>query len=388
MTMKPKILFIDDDANLLAAFQRNYRNKFNFDVALGGEEAIRLMHSAGPYAVVVADMNMPEMNGVEVLEQIRELAPRSVRMMLTGNADQETAIKAVNRGEVFRFLNKPCPPDILVPAIEAALKEYHHRQLEREMLESTVAGSIKMLTEVLGLVSPDALGRGQHLRDLLARFASAMRIDDIWAMEMAALLSPVGYAAMPAPVLQRVATGGDLSPGETAMVRRMPQIGYQLLADIPRLKPVAEIVLYQSQNFDGSDLPSDGKNGEDLPLGSRMLKILNDRIALEASGATKNAAFLQMRERVGMYDPELLGKCFDFLPSIQRHDLAAEGPVVTATLEDLQIGDVLAANIVSNEGVTLARSGGKLTPMTLEYVTNFARLGEVQGPFSIRRPKK
>src|SRR2546423_4490676 len=99
-----------------------------------------------------------------------------------------------------------------------------------------------MMTEVLGMVAPDALGRGQRLRDSATRFAQWLKIESLWEMEIAALLSPIGFAAVPPVVLRKMACGTDLSAGEAAIVRRVPQIGHNLLVDIPRLKPVATIL--------------------------------------------------------------------------------------------------------------------------------------------------
>jgi DNA-binding NtrC family response regulator len=119
--MLKKILFVDDDENLLAGFQRSYRNRYEFDTAMGGEEALSRIKAAGPYALLIVDMNMPGMNGIQLLERSMIMAPETVRVMLTGNADQQTAVNAVNRGAVYRFLNKPCPPEVLIPVIESAL---------------------------------------------------------------------------------------------------------------------------------------------------------------------------------------------------------------------------------------------------------------------------
>ena len=130
--MNNQILFVDDDPNLLAALQRSLRRLFHFDTALGGPEALNTIATHGPYAVIVADQSMPGMSGVELLEIVRQRAPDTVRVMLTGNADQQAAVDAVNRGAVFRFLNKPCPPEVLIPALEMALKQYELVHTERE----------------------------------------------------------------------------------------------------------------------------------------------------------------------------------------------------------------------------------------------------------------
>ena len=106
--MTTRILCVDDDSNILIGYQRALRKQFQIEVALGGEEGLAAVRSQGPYAVIVADMRMPGMDGVELLAKVREIAPDTVRMMLTGNADQQTALEAVNQGHIFRFMTKPC----------------------------------------------------------------------------------------------------------------------------------------------------------------------------------------------------------------------------------------------------------------------------------------
>ncbi len=104
-----KILFVDDEPNVLAAFQRQLHRQFKVETAPGPKEGMALLQDQHDFAVVVADMRMPEMNGVEFLAKVKLLAPEVVRLMLTGNADQGTAIEAINEGNTFfAFSNKPC----------------------------------------------------------------------------------------------------------------------------------------------------------------------------------------------------------------------------------------------------------------------------------------
>lgn len=379
-----KILFVDDDENLLAAFQRNFRRRFVFDTAPGGPEGLELLRTAGPYAVIVADMRMPGMDGVEFLEQARPLAPGAVRIMLTGNADQQTAVDAVNRGQVFRFLNKPCPPDVLMPAIETALQQFDLQEMERELLEGTLTGSVKVMAEVLGMVAPDALGRGQRLRESMRRFAQFVGAAPLWEFEIAALLSPLGYASLPPRLLQRISGGVDLTSEETAVVRRVPQIGHDLLAGIPRLAGVAEIVLYQHKAFDGSGFPFDERGGEHLPAGARMLKILHDRMALETDGVVKQRAFETMRARTGAYDPALLEKCFVCFQTYLIQSLSADRPVRTLYVRELGVDQVVVSDITTPQGVVLVGAGNRLSAMVLQRLRNYDQLGEVKEPVLVQ----
>ena len=94
--MSEKVLYVDDDANILAAYSRMLRKDFEIDTAEGGREGLDLITQAGPFAVVVADMRMPGMDGVEFLGLVKDRCGESVRIMLTGNTDLESAIHAVN----------------------------------------------------------------------------------------------------------------------------------------------------------------------------------------------------------------------------------------------------------------------------------------------------
>lgn len=384
--MNARLLIVDDDANLLAALQRNLRRQFSLDTAQGGAEALQLFETKGPYGVILVDMNMPGMKGIELLEHIRRRSPDTVRMMLTGNADQQTAVDAVNRGEVFRFLNKPCPPEVLIPALEAAQRQYDLLRIERELLEGTLAGSVKVLVDVLGMISPHALGRGQRLRDSMVRFSRFIGAGPVWEFDLAALLVNIGYAVVPYNVLRKLGSGGEFSPEEAEILRRTPRIGHDLLIEIPRLKPVARAVLYQSANFDGTGFPADGVAGEALPLASRMIKILADRIDLEDDGVVKRRAFEVMNERGGVYDPKLLERCFECFADFLSNTLNSSRPVHQLHLRDARPGDVVVSDISARSGFTLVRSGSLLTAMVIERLENFRQLGELQEPLLVQRP--
>ena len=122
--MKSKVLFVDDDAMVLAGLKRQLRNKFRIETALSGEEGLKRIEENGPYAVIVSDFSMPGMNGIEFLCRVKETDPDSIRMMLTGSADMSTAIQAVNEGSIFQFHPKPCPTDTLGQAIQSGIDVY------------------------------------------------------------------------------------------------------------------------------------------------------------------------------------------------------------------------------------------------------------------------
>jgi response regulator RpfG family c-di-GMP phosphodiesterase len=381
--MSEKILFVDDDPHLLAAFQRSLRKQFSFDVAGGPREALEHLQNHGPYAVVVADMRMPGMDGVKLLEHMQHLAPDTVRVMLTGNAEQQTAVDAVNRGQVFRFLNKPCPTEMLVPTLQAALKQYHLIRTEREVLEGTLTGSINALAEILGMAAPEAHGRGLSLRTVMREFATAVGAGPLWELEIAALLSPIGFASVPPDVLRKVAARITLTIEEADMVQRVPQVGHDLLQGIPRLGNIAQIIRFQSKHFDGSGFPHEICSGAAIPVGARLLKIMLDRVTLEADGTYGAAARYAMNERSGHYDPELLEKCFERFPSVLIDPSDHERPPLALTAAELQPGQRLYSKLQTTNGLVLAAAGQTLTRLMIERLRNLAEIGGVREPFLV-----
>ena len=384
--MSTRILCVDDEANVLSAYQRNLRKQFLLATATSGTEALRLIADHGPYAVIVADMRMPEMDGVQLLAEVKRRTPDTTRIMLTGNADQHTAMEAVNQGHIFRFLTKPCAPEALVAALNAGLEQYRLVTAERELLEQTLNGSVRLLTEVLSLADPVAFGRGQRLRDNILLVARQMNVSQTWDLEMGAMLAQIGRVTLPPAVLAKWQSGYPLTGAEKNLVARLPEFGARLLGNIPRLEPVARMVLYQHKNFDGTGLPQDELAGPDIPLGARILKVLTDLGELAATGKPKHIALQIMQQRPGCYDPAVLqaaSAIFDvYLPdavSIATHDLAL-------TVKDLHPGYVLLSDVKSVDEMLIVKAGVTISLPLLERLRNFASTVGVQEPIAVRAP--
>jgi len=240
-----KILVVDDEPNVLHSIKRQLRKKFSLDTATSGPEALKMLKESGPYAVIIADMRMPGMNGIELLAKVKEEFPDTVRMMLTGNADQETAIRAVNEGNIFRFMNKPCPVELLEKNIEAALEQYRLIIAERQLLEQTLSGSIKVLAEILSQVNPAAFSRAFRIRNLVDQLVKAEGLPNAWEFSIAALLSQLGCVSLPSDLVEKVYAGASLSKEEEEMFKNHPLVGAQLLKNIPRLERVAAMIALQ-----------------------------------------------------------------------------------------------------------------------------------------------
>ena len=261
MTARSKVLLVDDEILVLEALCRQHGHRFALVTETSAAAALRRVEAGEEFAVVVSDYQMPGLDGVKFLERMRNVAPKTVRVMLTGQADFRLATDAVNRGAIFRFLTKPCTNDEFDHTLDEAID--HHRVVTTEqcLLERTLAGCVRVLCEVLSLASPDAFGRASRVRELAHAAATGLCPEDVWAIDTAATLFEIGLIAVPQDLLLRGVAGAALEAGEREVLDRVPTIGANLLQGIPRLEPVAEIIRLQRARFDTLG----------TPLGARIL---------------------------------------------------------------------------------------------------------------------
>ena len=381
--MSEKVLFVDDDPNLLASCERNFRRQFTVETAAGGEAALEKIAAQGPYAVVISDRQMPRMDGITLLTRVREQAPDTVRIMLTGNVDLEGAIKVVNEGNIFRFLTKPCPPEILGKAVGDALAQFRLVTAEKELLNKTLNGSIKLLTDILSMVEPDSFGRAQSVRDMVTRIAKKFGLENDWEIPLAIMLAPIGNVTIPPPLLLRARAGSPLTKVEARMVSELPQTAARLLANIPRLEGVARIVRYQHKHYDGTGQPKDEVKGEALPSGSRLLKIVVDRA--QSQQRTRRQALDEMESRVGWYDPALLHAVRDYYGlGVAEREVEREAMYISFC--DLAPGMVLSSNLETQDGRLILCAGQQLTEMNMEKAKNFALISGIKEPLQVENP--
>ena len=382
--MSNKVLCVDDDANILTGITRNLRKQFEIDTAVGALAALKMIEKDCPYAVIVSDMQMPGMSGVEFLNITKQKYPDTVRVMLTGNADQKTATDAVNRGQIFQFLNKPCPPEKLAEVLTSGIKHYRLITAERELLENTLNGSVKVLMEILSLSDPASFGRGQAVRDQARQVAEVLELKSMWELDLAAMLCPIGCVSLPAELNQKARTELDLTGAEKDALARVPQVGHDLLSKIPRLEAVARIVLYQNKNFDGTGFPSDALKGDEIPMEARIIRALADLAHLEARKIPKFKALEQMRQQPGHYDLKVLdavARSFE-LSTATKPDATAKGQVAL-DFPDLRAGHVLSADIMTKQDILIVGAGTQITPLILERLRNFASISGLKLPIHV-----
>jgi response regulator RpfG family c-di-GMP phosphodiesterase len=366
------ILFVDDDRNLLDAITRQFHGKFVITTALGGTQGLRMLESSGPFAVIVSDMRMPDMNGIQFLSAARSHDPDAVRIMLTGNADLDTAMHAVNEGNIFRFLMKPCRKEVLEWALEAAVEQHRLVTAERELLEKTLKGGVQVLTDILSLVNPVAFSRASRLREYVSQMARHLNLDSSWQLELAALLSQIGCVAVPADILAGVYSNSMLSQDEEQIYHAHPGIGSKLVSQIPRLELVSRMIADQGKSWSDSGSLAEALASDKSVLGSHLLKICIDFDTLICQGKTRRQAIDAMKSRGKEYYPTLLNA----LECLEVADLGTEECEVA--VRDLNDSMLLAQDVRTKAGLLVAPEGQRVTLSMRVLLENYTQRNQIE----------
>lgn len=379
--MSEKVLFVDDEPNVLEGIRRQIGRKVQMDTATSGADGLKLVQENGPYAVVISDMRMPNMSGSQFLTRVRELAPDTVRMVLSGQSDMQATIEAVNQGQIFRFLTKPCPPEVLWRVVESGLKQYQLITAERDLLEKTLGGAVKVLTEVLGIANPVAYSRTARLQKYVQAIAETLEVGNQWQLTLAAMLSQIGCISLPAEILAKVYSGGALSPEEQKLFNSHPDLGARLIGGIPRLEPVAEVIAGQMQRPDLAGVGQIAGHWDSRTLGLTVLRAATELDAL-ITGGTRPAVALQKLVESWPELPELIADAL-------RHAQIASGDAIvrSITLAELAPGMVLDEDLKSRNGIRLVPQGHEVTQTVMVRLRSVAAGVGIQEPFRVRIPQ-
>ncbi|MBI4804890.1 MAG: response regulator [Desulfovibrio sp.] len=369
--MPARILFVDDDQQALESCQAMLQKHFEVATSSDPAQALAQIRASGPFAVVVSALKLKRMDGIEFLIKVRELHPETVCIMLTGFADVNVAIKALNQGHVFRFLTKPCLPETMFKALEAGIRQYYTNIAEKEILQKTLMGSVRMLIEALSLANPAAYGRTRRVRNLVKNMAKALEKKIPWELDLATMLSHIGCMSIPRKILDDITAGKELTKSDMKLYHSHPIVGANLLEQIPRLESVAAIIAAQFQEFNPGQSES-----------VRFLKVAVEYDMLLSTGLAPYEAYGRMKAYKHRYDPvmlEALEKC-----------IAEEGGYALkfAAIIELKPNMVLAEDIVSRNGVLLLSRGTMLDQDAIDALTVAHETFNIVEPVTVVMPSK
>jgi response regulator RpfG family c-di-GMP phosphodiesterase len=409
------ILCVDDDRSVLDLLCLQLQRAGHHPLlAANGQEGLAVLQSTA-VSMIISDYRMPGMSGTDLLARCRTVQPEAVRIILTGHADVEAAMEAINQGEVYRFLSKPWNKDTLLASVQQALSDLDMRRefavlrerlrekneeleamnaaLERRVIERTnelqmafdfsnalnedlraqnravveaFAGLIDLRNPLLGSHCRRTAGFAESLCRKLG-LSEQTRVHDT---VMAALLHDLGKLALPDEILLKDAS--QLGPRERAEVEKHPILGESQLQVLNGMAATARLIRQHHENVDGSGYP-DGLLQEQIPLEARILRVADvyeERTRGGARRGVEEHLVLQaMDQQIGKsFDPAVFQALLGVLADrTQAHGSVAQTPVA---LDELADGMILAKDLRTHSGVLLAREGERLGALHLQKIHN------------------
>ncbi|TYC51476.1 response regulator [Rhodobacterales bacterium] len=378
------ILVADPDEAVQAGFHRLFDDRFKVVCYSHSDPALLFLKQNPSTSVVFSSYKLPGRGGVAFLRASELLAPLAARVMLTRETSAEAVKRTLNEGRAFMFLEKPCKQEELVAAVETAIAHHANLSRDRALLERTLSGSVKLLIDMLALFHPDAFRRTGTVRKQALKIASALGMKKTWELEMAVMLSPLGEALLPVQIISRYRAAKSLTEPERDILERSPAQTRDLLKNVPQLEKVAEHLYLSARGFDGSGFPKDGPNGKEIPLVSRIVKLLTDLWYASPERGPDSAAFEALAINHRKYDPELL----ELARSVLLEGVAEvqKGNYSECYIRSLRPGDVLLEDALTETSheLVLAR-GHVLTPTTIRRLEQFHQTAGVRQPIRVER---
>ncbi len=371
---RPRVLCVDDEPAILDGLKRQLYADFAVVGAASGQEALALLAGAPTFAVLVCDMRMPGLDGAAVLGQARSVYPDTVRILLTGQADMEDAVAAVNDGNIFRFLVKPCPRPVLAKALTDAVAQHQMITAEKELLERTLRGSVAALLETLSLANPLAFARALRIQQIVRELIEATGPANTWCIEVAAMVSQIGTVVLAPETLHKMNNGLALSAEEELQVRVLPWRAERLLEQIPRLEVVRQIIHDQAIPYSASE---EGRWAT-ATIGAQMLRLAVDLEALEAGSIDRRAVLSTLGRRHGSYDPALLSALVDKL------EADGDEPEISALLaNELLPGMTIVRDVTDGAGRLLVGRGYRVTENLIVRIRHWKAATDISEPIYV-----
>ncbi len=388
MSTKP-ILLVDDEVKVLYSLSRSLSEE-EFDdikIAQNGQEAFEIIKNTPDLALIVSDYHMPGMTGIELLAQVRQNSPDVTRILLTGAADLEMALESINKGNIFRFLLKPCSAETFIAAIKDGLRQNELIRAERELLSKTLSGSIKVMVDILAVLSPDIFSQASRLRNLARDLAIELHLENqAWEIELAALLSQIGAVTMPHHILERWKKSELLTESEEKMIMSIPKMGKLLIKNIPRLENIAEAVGYQNCTYNGQAAIG-APVADDIPLIARILKVIVDFDRLLERSYNPSVAFRTMLVHQSEYDPNILTAFrFTILHIDSQSSFKVSGVLKGEKeifVEGIKLGMILSRDVIDKNGILIVSKDTVITDVLRYKLFNYFRSQAILEPVYI-----
>jgi response regulator RpfG family c-di-GMP phosphodiesterase len=383
-TPNARILVVDDEPSNTKLLAKMLARAGYANVEITNDpREVKPLYQANRFDLILLDIRMPGLDGFGVMTELKSISVDDYVpiIVLTAATDDDTRLHALEMG-AHDFATKPFEQTEILHRIRNVLEVRALYNTEKELKEQTLAGSVILLTDLMSLVQPQAMGRAARLRKLIKSAVAEQAFPDAWNIHLAAMLVRIGEVTVPAEVLARFSAGRKLPDSEAALIRRVPEVGYELIGNIPRLQLVAKIVRYQDKHFDGSGRPKDAVAGRDIPRGARLLKIVTALLDEQDQGVETDKALDAMAGQPDVFDVKLLGVV---RPGLGVLPLGAKPLPESRSLEQRAPGDQLLDDVRSTDGHLLLASGEILSAAHIVKIHNLRDLYTIEEPIRVIR---
>ena len=426
LATKSAVLLVDDEESILNSLRRLLRGQpYEVVLATSGAQALEIM-ATRPIDLVMSDARMPGMDGATLLAEVHRLYPATSRILLTGYADLTTIIKAINDGQIHRYISKPWNDEELQLVLQQTLEHQRLERLARDQteqlkllnatLEKRVAARTAELqqtadmldlaydelkrsyvtgTEVFSLLAnlrlPKDKQTNRALIELIRVYCAAQSMDESSTRDltMAAALYNIGKLSWTDSMM--VAPSDKLHSTDRGLYREYPGQSESLLMTLEPMKDAARIIRHHQERWDGTGFP-DHLKGDTIPPGSRLLKLAVDFIELQKGlilerHLNSDEALLYIRKYAGrLYDPALVEDfvqaCATFLSDVTLGDPT----VKVLTTRELEAGMVLARNLNADNGMLLLNAGKVLNLPLVDKLIAFEAMEGAKYSVFIKTP--
>ncbi len=427
------LLFVDDEENIQRSLQRVFRREgYNILTASSGGEGLEKIAQT-PVDLILSDQRMPQMSGVEFLREVRKTSPDTVRIILTGYADVQAAMDAINQGEVYRFITKPWNQQELKLTVKRALEQRDlllenrrlnelikrqndelmelNRNLERKVQERTqeIRAKNEELSRLYGGLEKNFLDSirvfaslvelrdsytGSHSKRVAAFSKSiaekwGLEEKEILDVEIAAILHDIGKIGIPDKVLTKPYE--EMGQEERKIYEQHPIIGQASIQIIENLQQVGVLIRHHHESWDGGGYP-DGLKEESIPLGSRIISVVNAYDLLlnrrvYSQKVTRYQVTEELKRNRGMrFDPEVVNI---FLELLEVKEVKAKEQVeMRLPLQQLQEGMVLSRDLYTSKGILLIPKEEAIRRAHIDKILNYHRIDPIVGGVYVYKPEE
>jgi putative two-component system response regulator len=373
-----RVLLVDDTPTNLTVLKETLAPEgYKLAFANSGEKAVEIASQLIP-DLILLDVMMPGIDGLETCRQFKaDSKTKEIPIIfITSKKETEDLVAGFSAGCVD-YITKPFQWEEVIARVRTHLELVRLRKSVedqynrgREILEKTLTGSVGLLTEILSSFDPDLYEHATRLKELSREVSRKLKVKNAWELDLAAMLAPIGYVSIPKEIIAKTKEGEKLSKAEREVLGGVYESGSKILARIPHLKQVSEIVLYLGKYYDGDGIPVDSVVKKDIPYGARLLKILSEVLKLEDEGKNNIEALDSMRIPRGRFDPDILESVYQIFVSDKSGVKIGEENAIPVSIKQLKAGHVLSRSVLSLDGENLLIEGTKVSKMKLNFLLN------------------